>query len=208
MRRVVPGTGSSTLAVNRKFRDPLTGRKNSVHLQPVLWEECINWLGTPDLDRRLLHGGLPEALLAERPSSDFFNEWIESFYARDIQELFHVRNRRGFQALFRLLLRQIGGQLELNRLATLCELSRPTVSLHVEAMAIAHALHLLRPFHGGGKREIVARPKSYWFDTGFACGWRQLLWPVATTRMAAPASGLTVMGGGLARHRQLSRRAG
>ena len=173
----VLATGSSTLSATRKFRDSLTGRKSSVHLQPVLWEECINWLGTSDIDRRLLHGGLPEALLAERVSSDFFNEWIDSFYARDIQELFHVRNRRGFQALFRLLLRQIGGQLELNRLATLCELSRPTVSSYVEAMEVTHALHLLRPFHGGGKREIVARPKCYCFDTGFACfekGWTSL----------------------------------
>ena len=28
-------------------------------------------------------------------------------------------------------------------------------------------MHLLRPFHGGGKREIVSRPKCYAFDTGF-----------------------------------------
>jgi len=34
-------------------------------------------------------------------------------------------------------------------------------------MQIAHAVHLLRPFHGGGKREIVSRPKCYAFDTGF-----------------------------------------
>ena len=173
----VLATGSSTLAATHKFRDSLTGRKHAVHLQPVLWEECIDWLGTPDIDRRLLHGGLPEALLAERPSPDFFNEWVDSFYARDILELFQVRNRRGFQALLRLLLRQSGGQLELNRLATLCELSRPTVRSHIEAMALTHALHLVRPFHGGGKREIVARPKCYGFDTGFVClekGWTSL----------------------------------
>ena len=173
----VLATGSSTLAATRKFRDSLTGRKHSVHLQAVLWEECIGWLGAPDIDRRLLHGGLPESLLSERPSPDFFNEWVDSYYARDIQELFHIRNRHGFQALFRLLLTQSGGQLELNRLATLCELSRPTVKAHIEAMAITHALHLLRPFHGGGKREIVARPKCYGFDTGLVCfekGWTRL----------------------------------
>jgi uncharacterized protein len=47
-------------------------------------------------------------------------------------------------------------------------------------------VHLLRPFHGGGKREIVSRPKCYAFDTGFVTfekGWdtirtddRGLLW--------------------------------
>ena len=65
-------------------------------------------------------------------------------------------------------------------------LRAPTVKAHVEAMQIAHAVHLVRPFHGGGKREIVSRPKCYAFDTGFVTfekGWdtirdddRGLLW--------------------------------
>lgn len=173
----VLATGSSTLAATRKFRDSLTGRKQEIHLTPVLWEECADPFGIPSLDRRLLHGGLPEALLAERKSASFFNEWIDSFYARDILELFGIRNRHGFLALFRLLLRQSGGLLDYSRLANLSELSRITVKSHIEAMQIAHAVHLLRPFHGGGKREIVSRPKCYAFDTGFVTfekGWETL----------------------------------
>lgn len=182
----VLATGSSTLAATRKFRDSLTGRKQTVHLCPVLWEECAETFGVTDLDRRLLHGGLPEPLLAERKVSEFFSEWIDSFYARDILELFGIRSRQGFLALFRLLLRQSGGQIDYNRLAGLSELSRPTVKSHIEAMRAAHAVHLLPPFHGRGRREIVSRPKCYMFDTGFVTferGWesirdddRGLLW--------------------------------
>jgi predicted AAA+ superfamily ATPase len=179
-------TGSSTLAATRKFRDSLTGRKQAIHLCPILWDECANPFGIHDFDHRLLHGGLPEPLLATRKDPEFFSEWIDSFYARDILELFGIRNRQGFLALFRLLLRQSGGQLDYSQLANLSELSRPTVKTHIEAMQIAHAVHLLRPFHGGGKREIVRRPKCYAFDTGFVSfekGWnsirdddRGLLW--------------------------------
>jgi len=179
-------TGSSTLAATRKFRDSLTGRKQAIHLCPILWDECADPFGIHDLDHRLLHGGLPEPLLAARKDPEFFSEWIDSFYARDILELFGIRNRQGFLALFRLLLRQSGGQLDYSQLANLSELSRPTVKTHIEAMQIAHAVHLLRPFHGGGKREIVSRPKCYAFDTGFVSfekGWnsirdddRGLLW--------------------------------
>ncbi|MFQ5638907.1 MAG: ATP-binding protein [bacterium] len=182
----VLATGSSTLAATRKFRDSLTGRKQAIHLCPVLWEECDDPFGVSDLDRRLLHGGLPEPLLAAGKESAFFNEWIDSFYARDILELFGIRNRQGFLALFRLLLRQSGGQVDYSQLANLSELSRATVKAHIEAMQVAHAVHLLRPFHGGGKREIVSRPKCYAFDTGFVTfekGWdtirdddRGLLW--------------------------------
>jgi len=182
----VLATGSSTLAATRKFRDSLTGRKEAIHLCPVLREECAEPFGVHDLDHRLLHGGLPEPLLADRKDPAFFNEWIDSFYARDILELFGIRNRQGFLSLFRLLLRQSGGQLDYSQLANLSELSRVTVKAHIEAMQVAHAVHLLRPFHGGGKREIVSRPKCYAFDTGFVTfekGWdsirdddRGLLW--------------------------------
>ena len=179
-------TGSSTLAATRKFRDSLTGRKHEVHLGPVPWEECAGAFGINDLDRRLLHGGLPEPLLASDKDPAFFGEWIDSFYARDIMELFGIRNRQGFLTLFRLLLLRSGGQLDYSQLASLSEMSRPTVKSHIEAMRIAHAMRLLRPFHGGGKQEIVSRPKCYAFDTGFVTferGWndirdddRGLLW--------------------------------
>ena len=97
----VLATGSSTLAATGKFRDSLTGRKEAVHLCPVLWEECAEPFGVPDFDRRLLHGGLPEVLLAARKEAAFFSEWIDSFYARDILELFSIRNRQGFLSLLR-----------------------------------------------------------------------------------------------------------
>ena len=55
-------TGSSTLQASKKFRDTLTDRKRSIHLVPVLWRECLGAFGLPDLDKRLLHGGLPKKL--------------------------------------------------------------------------------------------------------------------------------------------------
>jgi uncharacterized protein len=67
-------TGSSTLAATRKFRDSLTGRKHSIYLTPVLWRECVSDFDIHDLDRRLLHGGLPEPLLAADKDPAFFAE--------------------------------------------------------------------------------------------------------------------------------------
>lgn len=170
----VLATGSSTLAAIRKFRDSLTGRKWTVYLCPVLWDECRNQFGVQDLDKRLLSGGLPEPLLAETKNPDFFGEWMDSFFARDISELFGLRDRTGFLNLLRLLLCQSGGLADISRLSSESELSRPTVKAHMEAMMVAHAIFLLRPFHGGGRREIIHRPKIYAFDTGFAAfarGW-------------------------------------
>ena len=61
-------TGSSTLGASKKFRDTLTGRKRTIHVPPVLWDE-LSAFGV-SLAQRLYHGGLPPALLADakRPS--------------------------------------------------------------------------------------------------------------------------------------------
>jgi predicted AAA+ superfamily ATPase len=168
-------TGSSTLAASKRFRDTLTGRKCLVHLTPVLWEELPAFGVT--LPRRLFHGGLPPALLAESKQPAFFREWIDSFFARDIQRLFGFRDMNRFNALFEYVLRQSGGQFEVTRTAAALGITRPTVESHVSALEITHAITLVRPFHGGGQNELVKQPKVYAFDTGFvsfAHGWDPL----------------------------------
>jgi len=168
-------TGSSTLAASKKFRDTLTGRKRMVHLTPVLWDE-LNAFGIT-LPQRLFHGGLPPALLASSKSPSFYREWLDSFFARDIQRLFGFRDIHRFNAVFEYLLRQSGGQFEVTRTASAIGITRPTVESHLLALEITHAVTLVRPFHGGGQNEIVKQPKIYGFDSGFvsyARGWDPL----------------------------------
>lgn len=170
-------TGSSTLSASKKFRDSLTGRKIQLYLPPVLWPECTEVFKIPDLEKRLVYGGLPEMLLTAEYDPQFYSEWIDSFYARDIQELFAIRNREGFLKLFRLVVRQSGSLLDATHLSKLSGLSRPTVRTHLESMEISHILFCLPPFHGGGRRELTRRPKCYAFDTGFIAfvnGWDTL----------------------------------
>jgi predicted AAA+ superfamily ATPase len=129
------------------------------------------------LEKRLYHGGLPPALLAGRKEPGFYREWLDSFFARDIQRLFGFRDINRFNALFEYVLRQSGGQLETSRTATALGISRATVDSHLQALEITQALTLVRPFHGGGQGEIVRQPKAYAFDTGFvsfAHGWDPL----------------------------------
>ncbi len=168
-------TGSSTLAASRKFRDTLTGRKRLVHLTPVLWDELSTFGVT--LPQRLFHGGLPLAMLAESKKPAPYREWMDSFFARDIQRLFGFRDMNRWNALFEYLLRQSGGQFEVTKTAAALGITRPTVESHVRALEITHAVTLVRPFHGAGQHELVKQPKVYAFDTGFvsfARGWDPL----------------------------------
>lgn len=171
----VLATGSSTLAASKKFRDTLTGRKRLLHLVPALTGELTAFGET--LEKRLYHGGLPPALLAATKQPSFYREWLDSFFARDIQRLFAFRDINRFNALFEYVLRQSGGQLETTKTASALGISRPTVESHLQALEITQALTMVRPFHGGGQGEIVRQPKAYAFDTGFvsfARGWDPL----------------------------------
>lgn len=173
----VLATGSSTLAATDKFSDSLTGRKREVHLLPVLVAE-LEEFGVPDLDRRLLHGGLPQQLLAPELDRGFFSEWLDSYFSRDVRELFRVEKRAGFLALVETLLRQSGGLLEITSMSRASGLSRPTVMTYLDVLETTHVLKRLRPWSGGrNDRDLVQIPKAYAFDTGFVCharGFRDL----------------------------------
>jgi predicted AAA+ superfamily ATPase len=175
-RLKILATGSSTLAATQKFRDSLAGRKRVVELVPVLHEE-LPAFGVTDLRERLLRGGLPPALLAEKHNPEFYSEWQDSYFARDVQELFRLEKRAGFLRVLELLLRQSGGMLDVTKLAAESQISRPTVTNWLEVYQITHAAHLVRPFSAGGRREIIAQPKVFGFDTGLVCharGWDHL----------------------------------
>ncbi len=169
-------TGSSTLAASSKFRDTLAGRKRVIHLLPVLWTELAAF-SCNDISRRLFQGGLPPALLAKSKSTSFYREWLDSFFARDIQKLFPFRDVDKFNALFEYLLRQSGGQIETSKVASELKISRLTIESHLKALEITQAVTRIRPFFGGGQKEIVKMPKVYGFDTGFITfvrGWDPL----------------------------------
>jgi predicted AAA+ superfamily ATPase len=63
---------------------------------------------------------------------------------------------------------------DVSKLAAESQISWPTVTNWLQVYVITHVVHLLRPFSAGGRREIVAQPKVFGFDTGMAChsrGW-------------------------------------
>lgn len=161
-------TGSSTLGASARFRDTLAGRKRTVRLLPVLLRE-LPAFGLHATEKRLLHGGLPEHLRAGRLPGKDFSEWAEAFWARDILDLFSIGKRYSFLRFLELLWAQSGGLCELTSFTAPCEASRQTLANYLDIFAATGVVHVLRPFAKNPAREIVAMPKVYAFDTGFAC---------------------------------------
>ncbi len=172
----VIATGSSTLGASRKFRDTLAGRKAEVWLTPMTGED-LSAFEKPDLRHRMLHGGLPPFFLAPSIPEPAFQEWMDAYWAKDIQTLFRLERRHSFEQFAELLFAQSGGLFEATRFTRACEVSRQTIMNYLAVLENTYLVHVIRPFSTHRTAEIVAAPKIYAFDTGFACyyrGWTSL----------------------------------
>ena len=167
----VLATGSSTLGASSRFGDTLAGRKTELWLTPMIEADLADF-GKPDLAHRLLHGGLPPLFLSpELPERDF-QEWMDAYWARDIQDLFRLERRTSFQRFVELVLAQSGGIFEATRFAAPCEVSRQTIANYLGVLEATAVALVVRPFSSRRSNEIIAAPKVYGFDTGFVCAFR------------------------------------
>lgn len=172
----VLATGSSTLSASARFRDTLAGRKRNLWLTPMNTHDLVDF-GNTDLGHRFLLGGLPPFFMADRIPERDFQEWMDAYWAKDIQELFRLERRVSFQRFVELLLAQSGGMFEATKFARSCEVSRTTISNYLGVLEATFVAHIVRPFSTRRVTEIVAAPKVYGFDTGFVCyyrGWHSL----------------------------------
>ncbi|MEK7475099.1 MAG: ATP-binding protein [Candidatus Coatesbacteria bacterium] len=178
-------TGSSTLGASRKFRDTLTGRKISIRLTPITLRDMRDF-GHRTLSHRLIFGGLPPLFLQTRLREDFFREWMDDYWARDVEELFRIQQKSPFAKFVELLMHQSGSIFEATTFSRPCEVNRMTITNYLAILEGMHVAHVLRPFNSRRAIEIVAAPRVYSFDTGFVSyfnGWshvtpanRGILW--------------------------------
>jgi predicted AAA+ superfamily ATPase len=172
----VLATGSSTLSASRKFKDTLTGRKTVIRLTPFCSTDLADFKNT-DLKHRLFRGGLPPFFLSKELPEPDFQEWMDDYWAKDIQELFRLERRYSFQRFLELLLARSGGIFEATKFAPDCDASRTTLANYLRILDDTFVAHVIRPFSSHKPTEIVSAPKVYGFDTGFVCyykGWHEL----------------------------------
>jgi predicted AAA+ superfamily ATPase len=175
-RTRVLATGSSTLGASRRFRDTLTGRKAELWLTPLIAADLEDFKHAR-LEHRLLRGGLPPFFLAPDLPEREFQEWMDAYWGKDIQELFRLERRYSFQRFAELLMARSSGIFEAQRFTTECEVSRTTILNYLRVLDATFVAHVIRPFSSHRPTEIIAAPKVYAFDTGFVCyhrGWQEL----------------------------------
>jgi len=172
----VLATGSSTIEATKKFSDKLTGRKASVWLTPMMSADLADFKKT-DLRHRFRNGGLPPMFVQPDVPEEAWQDWLDSYWAKDVQAQFGLERRDAFQKMSELLMQSSGGMFEASTYAEACEVSRPTITSYLAVLEATWVVHIVRPYTGNLPSEIVKAPKVFGFDTGFISayrGWREI----------------------------------
>ena len=169
-------TAPVSLQVNPRVREALGERLTQVWLTPMMSRDLVDF-GNIGLEHRFLRGGLPSFFASPTlPESDF-QQWMDSFWAKDIQDFFRIEQRDSFHRFMELLFARSGELFEAVRYADRCGVSRTTIRKYLQALEASWAVLVVRPFSTRRAVEIVTIPQAYVFDTGFLCysrGWQRL----------------------------------
>jgi predicted AAA+ superfamily ATPase len=185
-------TGSSSFYLKNLFSESLSGRKFILELFPLdfeefLWFKGINISFEEEFqakekqrnrvfyekhkalyDEYLQFGGFPQVVLAgtqdqkERYLKDIFN----SYFEKDVKSLADFRNISGFRELLLLLIKRTGSKLDVSKLASALNLSRPTIYSYLSFLEQTYFISLVNAFSRSIDREISRSKKVYLCDTG------------------------------------------
>lgn len=168
--------GPSTLTTSPDFVKNLSGRVEEIMLTPMMSAGLTDF-DNDNVIHRLMAGGLPPFFMDGNPPEKEFQEWLDSYWAKDVQDNFRLEKRWSFQRFLEMIFQNSGDVFEASKYAEPCEISRPTVVNYLKVMERTYVAYAVHPFTTRLPTEIVSAPKVYAFDTGFICyfrGWREL----------------------------------
>jgi predicted AAA+ superfamily ATPase len=163
-------SGSSTLEINNKTQEPLTGRKFEYHLFPISWEEFElhegYLLAEQQLETRLIYGMYPDVITNPSDASLVLKELASSYLYKDVLSLTGIRKPLLLEKLLKALALQLGSEVSFNELATLLEIDKNTVSKYIQLLEQAFIIFQLSSFSRNQRNEIKNNRKIYFYDNG------------------------------------------
>ncbi|MGE3557313.1 MAG: ATP-binding protein [Candidatus Obscuribacterales bacterium] len=177
----VPGiqviaTGSASFDLVQHVGEPLTGRKQTIHLFPLAQMELHNGKSRYDLKRSLretlIYGSYPDVLLAKsaKEKRALLQELVSSYLLKDILALERVKGSAVLFNLVKLLAFQVGQLVSLNELATQLGLDVKTIARYIDLLEKGFVIHRLGGYSRNLRSEITREAKYYFLDNGIRNG--------------------------------------
>ncbi len=163
-------TGSSSLELNQKIKESLTGRKWEYSLFPISWSEFEAKHGIltaqKQLEPRLVFGMYPEVLNQPKDQVEILKSLSSSYLFKDIFALHSLKRPEILDKILRALAYQVGSEVSYNEIAQLVGADKNTVINYIELLCKAYVVYKLPSFSRNLRNEIKMNQKIYFYDNG------------------------------------------
>ena len=165
-------TGSSSLDLASRIREPLTGRAWVHTLYPIAVSELARNFNPFELDElledRLVMGSYPEVFTIQRAADrrEYLQNLAASYLFKDVLEIGGVRHSQKLRNLLRLLAYQVGGEVSYTELGGQLQMSKDTVASYIDLLEQSFVIFRLGGFSRNLRKEVTRQDKIYFWDLG------------------------------------------
>jgi predicted AAA+ superfamily ATPase len=165
-------TGSTQFDMMDRVNQSLAGRTALLRLLPFSFEE----LGTSpgdNPDELMRMGFYPRIQTQSLDPTQFYADYIQTYFERDLRQILEIRNLSLFQRFLRLCAGRTGQLLNRDSLGADTGVSGVTVGHWLSVLEASSIIYLLQPWHANIGKRLIKSPKLYFCDTGLAawlCG--------------------------------------
>lgn len=169
---IIAAASSSSLLRDQKAL--LTGRSQTIEIQPLTLEEYLDFrdVAVPRRDAQLLDryfreyvrdGGLPEHVL--HPSREYLMSLVDDIIQKDITAHHGLKDQQVIRDYFTLLMERSGKQVSINKLANILSLSPDTSRRYLGYFEDAFLIHPVSRW-GKTNERVLSQKKIYVCDLG------------------------------------------
>lgn len=180
-------SGSGSLELKAKIPESMAGRKQMFVVDPISFEEFVNFKTNYQYEDRLkdffaleegkvsrllaeymVFGGYPRVVLAETASlkQDEMQEIYRSYIDRDLRDLLHLEKTEALTNLLKIIASQIGSLVNMTELASTVNIDEKTIKHYLWYLEQTFMLKKVTPYYRNTRKEITKSPVYYFYDVG------------------------------------------
>ena len=163
-------TGSSSLELQSKLTEPLTGRKFEYHMFPLSTGELLASQGLlavkQTLETRLIYGSYPDIVTNSANAKELLVNLSNSYLYKDLLEMEGIRRPVLLPKLLTALALQVTSEVSYNELAQTTGTDSKTIEKYIDLLEKCYIIFRLNAFSRNIRNELKRSKKIYFHDNG------------------------------------------
>ncbi|MBW6501690.1 MAG: ATP-binding protein [Bacteroidales bacterium] len=163
-------TGSSSLELAEKTKEPMTGRKSEFWLSPFSFGEMAGHHGFLAekrlLEQRLIYGYYPDVALNTGNEKRILKTLASDYLYKDILAMGNIKKPVLLDKILKALALQVGNEVSYNELAQLLDSDKGTIEKYIDLLEKTFIVFRLPGLNRNVRNEIKKGKKIYFCDNG------------------------------------------